>query len=82
MYNVTSPPVAGVASVGLEFHAHGHLTGRDVLLRHLLEDEHAHHRVGVRELAVLDVEREPAEVVGFGDDHALGAALGDRRGRR
>ena len=76
MNSVTSPPVAGVALVGRELHADGHVAGREVFLGDLFEDEHAHHRVGVGELAVLDVEREPAEVVGFGDDHAFGAALG------
>ncbi len=63
-------------AVGRELHAHGHVAGREILLGDLFEGEHAHHRVGVGELAVLDVEREPAEVVGFGDDHAFGAAFG------
>ena len=65
--------------VGLELHSHGHLTGRELLLRDLFEDEHAHHRVGVGELSVLDIEREASEVICFGDDHALCAASGTTR---
>ena len=38
------------------------VAGREVLLRDLREDEHAHHRVGVRELSVLDVERVEAKL--------------------
>ena len=79
MNSVTSPPVAGFGASALNSMPHLDVAGRKCLLGDLLEDEHAHHRVGVGELAVLDVEGEAAEVVGLGDDHALGATLGDQQ---
>ena len=47
------------------------------LVGFLLVDEHAHHRVGVSQLAVFDEEREAPEMVGLGDDDPLGSAVGD-----
>jgi hypothetical protein len=47
---------SGLGRVGGELHAHVHLAGRQRLLGLLPVDEHAHHRVGVGELAVLDEE--------------------------
>ena len=63
--------------VGREDELDVDLAGRQRLLGRLGVLEHAEHRVGVLELPVLHEEREPAEMVGLGDDHALGAALGD-----
>ena len=65
--------------VGRELHPHRHLALGDRLLGLLAEDEDAHHRVGVGQLPVVDEEREPAQVVGLGDDHTLGAARGITR---
>ncbi len=59
-----------------ELHPDRHVARREVFLGDLFEDQHAHHRIGVGELPVLDVEREPAEVVGLGDDDTFGAAFG------
>ena len=64
-------------AVGLCTHTYGHVASRKIFLGDLREDQDAHHRIRVGgELAVLDVEREPAQVIGLGDDHAFGAAFG------
>ena len=77
MNSVTSPPVAGLAASAANSMRTRHLALGQRLLGLLAEDEDAHHRVGVRQLAVVDEQREPAQVVGLGDDHALGAARRD-----
>ena len=76
MNRVTSPPVAGFAASASNCMRTVTSPVGQRLVGDLLEHEHAHHRVGVRELAVLDVEGEAAEVVRLGDDHPLGAAVG------
>ena len=72
MKNVTSPPVAGAAAS-----ASNSIRTSTVPVGSFTLDEHAHHRVGVLELAVVDVRREAAEMVSLGDDHAFGSAFGD-----
>src|SRR6266576_5367037 len=61
--------------VGGELHSHVDAPGRQPRLRLLLELEHAYEGVGVLQLAVLDEEREAAQMVGLGHDHAFGAAF-------
>ena len=82
MNSVTSPPVAGFAASAANTIRTVTSPSGSASVGLLAEDEDAHHRVGVGELAVVDEEREPAQVVGLGDDHTLGAARRGSRGRR
>ena len=65
--------------VGRELHAHRHLALGRCLLGLLPEDEDAHHRVGVRQLAVVDEQREPTQMVGLRDDHPSAPPFGITR---
>jgi hypothetical protein len=75
--SVTSPARRRLRRVGREDELDVDLAGRQGLLGRLGVLQHAEHRVGVLELAVLHEEREPAGMVGLGDDHPFRASLGD-----
>jgi DNA-binding NarL/FixJ family response regulator len=62
---------------GLELEAQEVVARRDRALRLHVEAVLRHVVVGVPELAVLHVEREAAVVAPHGEEHPLGAALGD-----
>jgi hypothetical protein len=63
--------------VGGELEPHVDPPARQRLGRLLLVHVDAHHAVGVLEPAVLDEEREAAQVIRLGDDHPLDAVVRD-----
>ncbi len=67
----------GLGLVGCEDHLDVHISGRQLALGLLVVLEHSQERVGVLQLPVLDEQREPSEMARFGDDHPLGATVGD-----
>ena len=61
--------------VGQEFHPHRDFAGGQVLFGDLGVHENGHHRIGVGELAVLDVESESPEVICLCDDDTFRSSL-------
>ena len=67
---------ARLGLVGLEEHAHGHVTCGDLLRRHLLVGLDTQERIGVMQQAlVVDPQPEAADEVGVGDDDALSTSF-------